>query len=167
MIYPFNAAEALKIAISIEDNGLRFYQDAARRFAPGPASIVFSQLADEEEGHKAYFQSLLDALPKDEAPTAFDPDNEMDQYLQMMAGMHIFQKDPAEVEKVLAGVKDEKSALELAIVFEKDSVLFFLEIKEASAGLGDRISVDKLISEEARHLRILAREYNRLYKGGK
>ncbi|MDR1314417.1 MAG: ferritin family protein [Deltaproteobacteria bacterium] len=167
MIYPFNAAEAFKIAVTIEDNGLKFYRDAAKRFAPSPASVVFDALAHEEEGHKAYFQSLLDALPKDGPPTAFDPENQMDQYLQMMAGMHIFQKDPAKVDKVLEAVKSEKDAIELAIAFEKDSVMFFVQLKEASAGMGDRVSVDKLIAEEARHLRILAREYNRLFGSAK
>ncbi|MDR1038657.1 MAG: ferritin family protein [Deltaproteobacteria bacterium] len=167
MIYPFNAVEALKIAISIEENGLKFYTDAAKRFAPSSTADLFAKLAHEEEGHKALFQAMLDALPKDEAPTAFDPDNEMDQYLKMMAGMHIFQQDPAEVAKVLAAVKDQKDALTLAITFEKDSVMFFVQLKEASAEMSDKISVDMLIAEEARHLRILAREYNRLYRPDK
>ncbi|MDR1081539.1 MAG: ferritin family protein [Deltaproteobacteria bacterium] len=165
MIYPFNAHEALKIAISIEDNGLKFYRDAARRFAPAPASIVFDRLAQEEEGHKAHFQAMLAALP-DEAESVFDPANEMDQYLKMMAGMHIFQQDPEKVDRVLDGVRTEKDAIELAIAFEKDSVMFFVQLKEASAEMSDRISVDRLIAEEARHLRILAREYNRLFGSG-
>jgi rubrerythrin len=167
MLYPFNAVEALKIAISIEENGLKFYTDAAKRFAPSPAADLFDKLAHEEEGHKDLFQRMLDALPKDGAPTAFDPNNEMDQYLEMMAGLHIFQQNPAEVDKVLAAVKSQKDALELAITFEKDSVMFFVQLKEASAEMSDRISVDRLIAEEARHLRILAREYNRLYRAGK
>ncbi|MDR1038030.1 MAG: ferritin family protein [Deltaproteobacteria bacterium] len=167
MIYPFNAHEALKIAISIEENGLKFYVDAAKRFAPSPASVVFDRLAHEEEGHKAHFQAMLDALPKDDAPTAFDPDNEMDQYLKMMAGLHIFQQDPDKVDKLLAGIKGEKEAIELAIAFEKDSVMFFVQLKEASAEMSDKISVDRLIAEEARHLRILAREYNKLFGSDK
>ncbi|MDR2612818.1 MAG: ferritin family protein [Deltaproteobacteria bacterium] len=167
MIYPFNAAEALKMAISIEENGFKFYTDAAKRYAPGPAADLFAKLAKEETGHLAIFQGMLDGLSQDSAPTAWDPDNETDQYLKMMADMHIFQQDPAEVAKVLAKVKDQKDALELAITFEKDSVLFFVQLKEASAEISDKISVDRLIAEEARHLRILAREYNRLYRPGR
>jgi rubrerythrin len=166
MIYPFNAVEAVKIAISIETNGLKFYLDAAKRFAPSPAADLFARLAGEEVHHKEYFEKLLEGLPKD-GPTAFDPDNEMDQYLEMMAGMHVFQQDPAEVKKTLDAIKTQKDALELAINFEKDSVLFYVQLKEAAAGVADAISVEKLIAEEARHLRILAREYNKLFRGGK
>ncbi|MDR3153382.1 MAG: ferritin family protein [Deltaproteobacteria bacterium] len=166
MIYPFNAAEALKIALSIEENGLKFYQEAARRFA-GPTADLFTKLAGEEVAHKALFQKMLDTLPKDASPTVFDPDNETDQYLQMMADLHIFRQGAQALEKALSGVKDPKDALLLAIGFEKDSVTLYVQLKEASAELSDRISADRLISEEARHLRVLSMEYNRLYGPGK
>ncbi|MDR2200000.1 MAG: ferritin family protein [Deltaproteobacteria bacterium] len=165
MLYPFNAHEAVKIAITIETNGLEFYNNAAKKFQPSKTSELFTRLAKEEEVHKAIFTKMLQELPKEEAPSVFDPNNEMDQYLQMMAGMHIFLQEKTSVDKILSGVKDEKAALELAISFEKDSVNFYVQLKEASKDISDKVSVDKLISEESKHVRVLSAVYNKLYSG--
>jgi rubrerythrin len=163
MIYPFNAHEAVKIAISIEENGLLFYQNAAKKFQPSKTTDLFNKLAKEEEVHKAIFTKMLAELPKEDGPSVFDPDNEMDQYLKMMAGIHVFLQDQKSVDKVLTGIKDEKAALELAISFEKDSVIFYVQLKEASKEIGDKVSVDRLIAEEAKHVRVLSAIYNKLY----
>ncbi|MDR2339003.1 MAG: ferritin family protein [Deltaproteobacteria bacterium] len=163
MIYPFNAHEAVKIAIRIEENGLDFYNNAAKKFQPSKTADLFVRLAKEEEVHKAIFTKMLAELPKEEGPSVFDPDNEMDQYLQMMAGMHVFLQDQKDVDGILDKIKDEKAALELAISFEKDSVNFYVQLKEATQSVDDRIPVDRLISEESKHVRVLSAVYNKLF----
>ncbi|MDR1167063.1 MAG: ferritin family protein [Deltaproteobacteria bacterium] len=163
MIYPFNAAETFKIAISIEVNGQKFYQEAAKKFAPSAASDLFTRLAKEEDVHRSLFQKMLDSLPPQEDGGVYDPDNEIGQYLTMMAGLHVFERDPQKVEKLLATVKDAKGALELAMGSEKESIAFYVQLKALSAELADQIQVDKLIAEESRHLRVLAKEYNKLF----
>jgi rubrerythrin len=158
MIYPFNAAEAFKIAISIEENGLEFYQKAAELFGTGHVADLFRKLAEEEKQHKSTFTDFL-ASVKDQGPTVFDPDNETDAYLKMMADLHVFRQKPGAVADALAGIKTERDALRLAISFEKDSVIFFVELKAAVGDEADRLGVEKLILEEARHIRKLARVY--------
>ncbi|MDR1085491.1 MAG: ferritin family protein [Deltaproteobacteria bacterium] len=160
MIYPFNAAEAFKMAISIEENGLEFYRKAAEQVGPGPVSDLFRQLAEEEKHHKSTFTDFL-AKVKDEGPTVFDPDNETDAYLKMMADLHVFRQKPGAVAEALAAVKTPQDALKLAISFEKDSVIFFVELKAAVGQEADRLEVDKLILEEAGHIRKLARVYTK------
>jgi rubrerythrin len=162
MIYPFNASEAFKIAISIEENGLRFYNQAADKLSTGPVAELFRNLAKEEEIHKAVFKKMFEALPPPTSPGTFDPENETDQYLQMMASFHVFKQNDQAVDQALSSIKTEKEALKLAMNFEKDSVVFFVQLKNASAEIGDKVSVDSLISEEAGHLRKLAIIYNRL-----
>jgi rubrerythrin len=159
MIYPFNAVEAFKIAVAIEENGLKFYQQAAKKFAPSPVADLFQSLAQEEVNHKNTFSEILAGLPK-EQPSVFDPNNETDMYLQMMASLHVFNKGPEEVEKVLSTISTPKGALTLAMSFEKDSIVFFVQLKSASDTLGDKVSVDRLILEEAKHLRKLAGIFN-------
>jgi rubrerythrin len=163
MIYPFNAHEAIKIAIRIEENGLNFYLAASKKFQPSKTSDLFTRLASEEVIHKSIFTRMLAELPKEEGPSVFDPNNEIDQYLQMMAGLHVFLQDDKSVDKLLETIKDEKAALEMAISFEKDSVIFYVQLKEASKDIGDKVSVDKLIAEESKHVRVLAGIYNQLY----
>ncbi|MDR1109696.1 MAG: ferritin family protein [Deltaproteobacteria bacterium] len=159
MIYPFNAWDAFKIALTIEENGLRFYREAARKFS-GPIADLFTSLAQEEEIHKAIFAKYLGSLPK-EQPTIYDPDNETDDYLKMMAGLNVFKSGAAQADSLLAGISTVREALALAMGFEKDSIVFFVQLKNASDTLGDEMSVDRLIMEEAKHLRKLARIYNR------
>jgi rubrerythrin len=81
----------------------------------------------------------------------------------MMAGMHVFLQDDKTVDQILDNIKDEKGALELAISFEKDSVNFYVQLKEASKDIGDKVSVDRLISEESKHVRVLSAVYNKLF----
>ncbi|MDR0548869.1 MAG: ferritin family protein [Deltaproteobacteria bacterium] len=158
MIYPFNAAEAFKMAISIEENGLEFYQKAAEIVGAGPIGDLFRTLAEEEKHHKSTFTDFL-ASVKDQGPTVFDPDNETDAYLKMMADLHVFRQKPGAVAEALASVKTPHDALKLAINFEKDSVIFFVELKAAVGDAADRLGVEKLILEEAGHIRKLARVY--------
>jgi rubrerythrin len=158
MIYPFNAAEAFKMAISIEENGLEFYQKAAELVGPGPVSDLFKTLAEEEKHHKSTFTDFL-ASVKDKGPTVFDPENETDAYLKMMADLHVFRQKPGAVAEALANVKTPKDALQMAINFEKDSVIFFVELKAAVGEEADRLGVEKLILEEAGHLRRLAKVF--------
>ncbi|MDR1545574.1 MAG: ferritin family protein [Deltaproteobacteria bacterium] len=158
-IYPFNAEEAFKIAIAVEENGLKFYRQAAAKFS-GPVAEMFEGLAKEEDIHKAVFSKILDTLPKGQ-PSVYDPNNETDQYLQMMADLNIF-KTNSSVDEVLAGITNVKDAVKLAIGLEKDSVVFFVQLKNAAAQLSDELSIDKLILEEAKHLRKLAAIHNRL-----
>ncbi|MDR1577364.1 MAG: ferritin family protein [Deltaproteobacteria bacterium] len=158
MIYPFNAAEAFKMAISIEENGLEFYRQAAGLIGSGPVAELFRQLAEEEKGHKSTFTEYLSKV-KDQGPTVFDPDNETDAYLKMMADLHVFRQKPGAVAEALANVKTPQDALKLAINFEKDTVVFFVELKAAVGEQADRLEVDKLILEEAGHIRKLARVY--------
>jgi rubrerythrin len=158
MIYPFNAWDAFKIAINMEENGLGFYKAAAKKFS-GPIAALFSSLAQEEEIHKAVFTKYLRELPP-EQPTVYDPNNETDDYLKMMADLHVFKKDPRDIQKTIDGVATVEDALQLAMAFEKDSIVFFVQLKNATATMSDSISIDPLILEEAKHLRKLSRIFN-------
>jgi len=162
MIYPFNAAEAYKIAISIEENGLKFYQEASARFASDPIAELFTQLGKEESIHEATFKKMLSEVPNKDAPSVWDPNNETDMYLQMMAGMHVFLENDQALEKALKRVTTKKEAIQLAISFEKDTVIFFVQLKSATEGSAAQKAVDQLIEEEAKHLRKLAAVYKKL-----
>jgi rubrerythrin len=158
MIYPFNAAEAFKIAVGIEENGRRFYAEAAKKFT-GKVAELFQSLAQEEEIHKATFAGILVGLPA-EQPSIFDPDNETDEYLKMMSDINVFRQGASDIDKALASVLTPKDALTMAIGFEKDSIVFYVQLKNSSEKLTDKLSVDQLILEEAKHLRKLARIFN-------
>ena len=159
MIFPFNAGEVFKLALQLEDNGFRFYEAAAAKPFPAEIKALFQHLALEEKGHKAVFTHILSQVPAAAAAaTVWDPDNELDQYLKMMADQHVFNQAPAELDRKCAGLADFREAVRLAMSFEKDSIVFFLELLALSENNEEgRAEIRKLVDEERKHLRKLTR----------
>ena len=157
MIFPFNAGEVFKIALRLEENGGRFYEAAASKPFPAEIQELFKRLAAEEKAHKSIFTHLLKKVPPTAAGgTVWDPDNELDQYLKLMADQHVFNQAPADLDRLLSGLTDYQEAIKLAIGFEKDSIVFFLELMLAADGFGEsREQIQKLVDEERKHLRKL------------
>lgn len=159
MSYNFNAAEVFNVAIQIEENGKRFYEESQANIDVPEVKRLFSDLAQQEVGHKKRFEELKAQLPASAQSTVWDPENEMDLYIKSMADSHIFVTD---MKELIAKVKDARSALQMAIEFEKDSVLFFLSLEDAMAGQLDRDLVKTLVKEEQGHLKQLSLELMRL-----
>ena len=166
MIYGFNAREVFQIAIDIEENGRRFYEKAMGLSDDHEVNTVFAALAQEEAEHLEKFKDLKSQLPKAASgDTVWDPENEVDQYLQMMADMNVFRSD-VDMEERLSLVGSVEDALKLGIQFEKDSIIFFLSMQEAAAENKGRKSIDQLVNEEKEHLKRLSLELRR-YKACK
>jgi len=162
MGYGFNAGEVFKVAIQIEENGRKFYEDSQKNIESAEVRALFADLALQEIGHKRKFETLLAQIPPESTtPAVWDPENEIDQYVKMMADLHVFVSS-AIVKIRVDGIRDAFDALKLAIEFEKDSVLFFLSIREAASGKNDREFINSLVKEEQEHLRRLTLELRKL-----
>lgn len=154
MIFPFNAGEVFKIALMIEDNGRLFYETAAAKPFSQEVISLFKGLAAEEITHKAIFTTLLKNLPPETTTsTVWDPDNELDKYLKMMANEHVFSKSPGAITAMLDDVDSPAAAIRLAMAFERDTIVFFLELQAQSEQYDDsRRQIKKLVDEERKHL---------------
>ncbi|MEJ5301013.1 MAG: ferritin family protein [Thermodesulforhabdaceae bacterium] len=165
MLFGFNAAEVFDIAINIEENGKAFYTQAAQLVENVDVKNLFLELAKEEENHKARFAELKKLLPPQaQQPTVPDISDELDAYIKMMAQEHIFNS-PSGVEQELKKISSVQDALRLAIQFEKDSVLFFVSMKEATDDTRGREMIDLLIKEEQEHVKRLSLALRRVLKG--
>lgn len=165
MLFGFNAAEVFDIAINIEENGKTFYTRAAQMVDDPDVKTLFQQLAQEEEVHKARFTELKKLLPPQaKESTVPDLSNELDLYIKMMADEHIFSKASG-VEQELKKISSLQDALRLAIQFEKDSVLFFVSMKEATDDTKGREMIDLLIKEEQEHVKRLSLALRKVLKG--
>jgi rubrerythrin len=164
MPYNFNVAEVFDVAIKIEENGKRFYEQSLNVIKDAGVRKLFQDLASQEMEHKAKFEELKSKFSKDDtAPTVWDPENEIDQYLKMLADQHVFVSSES-LDIQMKTIKDVKDALKMAMGFEKDSVIFFLTMQEAVSGKREEELVSVLVKEEQQHLRLLAAELNRLSK---
>jgi rubrerythrin len=162
MIFNFNAAEVFDIAIKIEENGKRFY-DQSREIIKDPVvQQLFAELAQEEIKHKEKFTTLKSQLPASaDAGSVFDPDHELDLYLKMMADQHVFISSE-NVDAQLGKIQNATDALKRAIEFEKDSVIFFLTMQDATEQAQGKEFIGSLVKEEQEHLRRLSLELKRL-----
>jgi rubrerythrin len=162
MMFCFNAAEIFQIAIEIEENGKVFYEKAQSRFEDPEVKSLFQELGLEEVEHKKKFQNLKAQLPQAAtAATVGDPQHELEMYIKMMADQHVFRLGK-ELDGQLAAISNAADALRLAIQFEKDSLLFFLSMQEATCEEKGRELVSLLVKEEQEHLRRLSLQLRRM-----
>jgi len=154
MAISFNADEILQMAEQIERNGINFYSLAAERLKQ--YGDVFSQLARQEDAHLAIFAGMRRSLSAAEREaTAYDPDNENSFYLQALADRTVFNLDQ-DPRKLLPFSITLAGVLDVAIGNEKDSIVFYMGMKElVSEKLGGE-KINSIISEEFRHIAVLS-----------
>ena len=162
MSLKFNADEIYEMAEQIERNGVRFYKFVAEKAADEKTRKLLLELADMEVEHEKVFAALREQLSsKDREPMAFDPDNQLGSYLQAMADGKVFdvKADPTDS---LTGQESLEEVLRLALGREKDSVVFYLGMKEMVAEGSGRDKVDRIIKEELSHIGALSTELDAL-----
>jgi rubrerythrin len=145
----FKANDIVRAAVEAEKKGKEFYECLAGRVGDEKIKALFTDLAQEELKHKDIFQALLDRLEPVEVP-AYSDQEEYDQYFDALINSHmLFSCGWGEV--MLDQVRTEQEALKLAMNFERDSLLFFKEMKEFVPA-GERKIIDQCIDEERKHL---------------
>lgn len=156
MIFCFNAGEVFQVAIAIEKNGLIFYEKAGQLVSDPEIKELFVALARDEVEHKRRFEALLSELPEEiKRPTVSDLDHELDLYIKNLADQHVFGTEEG-FKAQLAGIRTVEDALKLALQFEKDSVIFYLGMQDATCEGKARDIVTLLVKEEQKHVRGLS-----------
>lgn len=150
---PFNADEVFEMAEQIERNGGQFYRAAAKKF---PAvSKVFLDLAAMEDEHLKTFANMRAELSGTELEEpVFDPDGQAQMYLRVMADGHVFDVKAGPVEQ-LATKNTPEEVLKMAIGVERDSIAFYVGLKEAVSRKAGKDKVEDIIKEEMGHIVIL------------
>lgn len=155
-MFVFGTAEdVFTMAIRIEENGNAFYAGAASRADDPKVKTLFEELANMEEGHIRAFKALRSLLPDLLASGAvWDPEGLAESYLQASADTHVFTVEAAKarLEKGMTPAQ----VLQVAIQFEKDSVVFFLGMKELLPDQKGKGEIDRLILSEMDHIRMLS-----------
>lgn len=152
MMYDFNAQEIFEMAEQLEKNGAAFYTRSAASSNDPAAKKLLQELAAMEVEHGKTFAGLKKQLTaKEQQVLVFDPQGETASYLKALADTRVFfekKVDPSSLEAILKE----------AIIAEKDSIVFYLGMKDmVPEGLGkDRI--DAIIKEEMSHIRLLSHE---------
>ena len=158
----FNAREVFDIGTQIEVNGKAFYEAAAKKTAETATREFFLELAAWEAQHITLFGELRDALPKGAGNVpVFDPNDEAALYLQATADSHVFVRNK-DMVGLVAGCKGPLDILDVAMTFEKDSVVFYTTMKKVVAKNLGQDKVDRLIDEEIKHISLLTQRQAKL-----
>jgi rubrerythrin len=158
MIYDFNADDVFTIAEQLERNGARFYREAAEKVTAQGARDLLLRLAGMEDEHERTFAQMHAQLKEAEkAATVFDPEGEAAAYLKALADMRVFFDKKMDTSS-LEGILKE------AIGAEKDSIVFYLGMKEAVPEHLGRSRLESIIREEMGHIRLLSAELAALKK---
>ena len=158
MTNPRTAIEVYETAIQIEKNGAAFYQQAAKKVSDEACQAILLKLAEMEYVHQETFEAMQAGLPADGAWN--DPEGEAAQYLQAFAAGHVFDitTDPAAVLGESPGIGE---ILMTAIGKERDSVMFYLGLKEMAREQSDRDTIEQIIKEEMAHITLLHDQIDR------
>ena len=155
MALNFNAREVFDMGVQIERNGKAFYEASAKKASNAAVRALFGELATWEAGHVRIFEKLRDTLsPKAGAAEVFDPDGDAQRYLQAAADSHVFLKNK-NPEAIAAKCKDAMTALDMAVTFEKDSVVFYTTMKKVVPPNLGKSTIDRIIAEEIKHIGML------------
>ena len=152
MSISFSGSELINIAIGIERRGIVFYDIMASSTKNDAARELFHYLADMERDHIQTFQGML--AEADKYQPSPDQAGEYTAYLQALVDSAVFSDDLVTSEMATRAESDAE-ALELAIRAEKDSILFYYEMKDVMPQRA-KPTVNKIIAEEKSHLRQLS-----------
>lgn len=147
----YSGAEILEIAIQIEVCGEAFYEAAIPLLRDEKTVETFRFLRDEERVHAALFEKMLGQIT--DLAAEWRQDESYQTYLRALAENRVFPS-PDAARAAVDELTDDRAAVRYALGFEKDTVLFFHEIRSAVRERDQKI-VDRLIQEEQNHIRKL------------
>jgi len=162
MSYDFNADEIFEIAGQIERNGARFYKLAAEIVDnPSVKKLLLDLSAMEIEHEKTFISLRANLSDQEKEKTVFDPEDESVLYLKALADSRtFFKKDIPDVLSNMNQTEKDfaKKIIKYAMGAEKDSIVFYLGMKELVPENLGKDKIDQIIKEEMSHIRLLGKE---------
>ena len=150
MTYNFNADEIFEMAEQIERNGASFYRRSAESIADPAEKKLLLDLAAMEDEHEKTFADLRAGLSEKEKFTnLFDPEGETALYLRALADIRVFFEKKIDMSSM-------EEILKEAILAEKDSIVFYLGMKEMVPVNSGKTKIDAIIKEEMAHIKLLS-----------
>ena len=145
----FSLKDIVDIAVQIEQNGERVYRNAAKKIKDPPLRSLLKGLADEEAQHAKWFEALMDTV----TGTGDFPEQEKmgRALLKNAVGTQSFTLEDAD----FSSMETIEDLLELAIEFEKDTVLFYGMLQPLIEDQKTLEQLHAIIQEEENHARRL------------
>lgn len=148
-----SASDIVDLAKQLEQNGETFYRAVAKKAKSPETRSLFEDLADQEVKHYQVFSALAQTVGENPLMT----DEEWGQYVEYLNAtvQSAFFEGTAKALAAAEEVTDEKEAIRMAMGFEKETLLFFYDLRDRVPA-ADRTFIDKVVAEEKSHIRRLA-----------
>lgn len=143
-----NVSEVMEFAVFIEKNGYRFYTETIKKFVDKELVELFQFLADEELRHQHTFEKLWEKVGTFTPPESYAGEYEM--YMKDFLKTHPLANEEA-LKVKLDSISSKEEAVEMALDFEKDSIVLFNMLKRYIEEENIHI-VEAVIQEELNHI---------------
>lgn len=144
----YSGVELIDLAKLIESAGGEFYRAALGHIKDDQVRSLFVHLEAEERRHARSFEQLLEGL--EARAGEWRVSEEYLAYMRALAAGRVFPGSSA-AKEAARQIRCEADAINLALRFEKDTVLYFHELRSAVRE-EDQGLVDLLVAEERKHI---------------
>ncbi len=135
--------DLLNVALRIESDGYKQYSKLAEKNT-GEMKTLFERLARQEREHQEKFKKIFDKCEKEPEKEVNWPMDENAGYLMEFAEESIFPKLSEDFAP-----KNINDAIDMAIGVEKDSIIFYNDLKDF---FKNKETINDVIAEEKKHL---------------
>lgn len=144
--------EIFEMAVNVEEDGERFYRYLSEHVKDPELKKFFDFMANEERRHAERFREIAQSVGMDEA--YLDSDEAM-AYLKEIVSGRIFPR----YDDMVAWIegRDFQDMVNYSLSMEKETVIFYLELRSLLRGEREKEMVEKIIDEERNHIRMLTR----------
>jgi len=150
----FTVGELLDIAVGIEQNGVTYYETLAQLTSDTELETIYTGLANMERHHIDVFQKMKAGMSGSQAIVPVESEEEYDTYLRALIDSSVFTDDKV-AREMAQQVSGPAAALQLAVGAEKDSILFYTEMRDLVPAR-EREAVGNIVREERKHVRELS-----------
>jgi rubrerythrin len=147
----YSIDEVMEMAVQTETLGQQFYTGMAEKFKKDDGlARLFSTLATKEKVHEKTFKGLRDSVAKQGAqePVQWE---EVSNYMRAFVESEFFLGRAKSLPS-MDRIKTVKEAVSFALGFEKETLLYFMELRSI---VKEKEVVDEVINEEKSHIRWL------------
>lgn len=155
-MYNFTADDVFCMAEQMERNGAAFYRNAAAGAPDQESRQMLLELATMEDEHEKTFADIRRLLTSQEqAATVFDPAGEAAFYLKALVDTKVFFQKKIDTSSL-------REILKEALLAEKDSIVFYLGMKDAVPQRLGKARLDDIIKEEMGHITLIGKHLKAL-----
>ena len=143
--------EVFALAMEIEKSGHAFYKTVAEKFDSPELAELFQFLADQEIAHYRFFEKLSSGVQQ--LTVDAEEWEETSAYIKATTDNRFFVGEDRAIQLAKTATSPSH-AIDLAIGFEKDTLLYFYELLNVTPP-ESRGAAQKIVEEEKRHVKML------------